>query len=257
MTGIKCGQCGHDNDLTRVFCQNCGTRLERGDQTPVAAGPSVTPVPVKRKSKSQGPSAIAMIGQLLRAIVSIAFFGAVLALFIQLGRAPEGIPAASTTIDEAAASGLYDALKAVTVSPFRRPPMEIKQEQINNYLASRLTSASSSGPSLGAQFVRVFVVLNDGSFQFYVERKYLGLSVYFRIDCEPLSSQEGASAIVKGGAIGHVPLHPVILRLVQARVITPAVDALSEQLDILRKADDVKIKQGAAFIGWPGTPTRR
>lgn len=257
MSGIKCGQCGHENDLTRVFCQNCGTRLERGEQAPAPTGPSITPVPVKRKSKPQGPSAIAMLGQFVKAIVSLAFFGAVLALLIQVGRSPDGIPAAPTVVDESAASGLYDALKASTSSPFRRPPMEIKQEQINNYLASRLAGASASGPSLGAQFARAFVVLNDGTFQFYVERRYLGLSVYFRIDCEPLAGPEGATAFVKGGAIGRMPVHPTIMHVVQGRIITPAVDALSEQVALLRKADDVKIKPGAAILGWPGNQARR
>lgn len=257
MSGIKCGQCGHDNDLTRVFCQNCGTRLERGEQAPAPTGPSITPVPVKRKSKTQGPSAIAVLGQFVKAVVSIAFFGAVLALFIQIGRSPDGIPAAPAVVDEAAANGLYDTLKGIASSPFRRPATEFKQEQINNYLASRLAGATASGPSLGAQFGRAFVVLNDGTFQLYVERRYLGLSVYFRINCEPLAGPEGATALVKGGAIGRMPVHPLIMQVVQGRVITPAVDALNDQVDILRKADDVKIKKGVAILGWPGNQARR
>lgn len=257
MSGIKCGQCGHENDLTRVFCQNCGSRLERGDQAPAPTGPSVTPVPVKRKSKVQGPSAMTLLGQFVKAVFSIAFFGAVLALFIQLGRSPDGIPAAPTVVNEAAATGLYDSLKANTSSPFRRPATKFKQEQINNYLASRLAGASTSGPSLGAQFGRAFVVLNEGMFQFYVERRYLGLSIYFRIDCEPLAGPEGATAFVKGGAIGRMPVHPAIMKVVQGRVITPAVDALSEPVDLLRKADDVKIEPGVAILGWPGNQARR
>ncbi len=141
--------------------------------------------------------------------------------------------------------------------PARSADPDLKQDQINNYLGSRLQASSSGGPSLGAQFARAFVVLGDKSFRFYVERKYLGLSVYFRVDYTPLASPEGATALVKGGAIGRVPLHPLVLRLVQARVINPALEAIAEPLDILRKANQVDITPSEARLGWPGGNARR
>ena len=252
MSVLKCGKCGHENDLTRVFCQNCGTRLERTEEAP--KGPSITPVPVKRKSVRQGPSALALLGQFLKGLVSLAFLGALLALFIQLGRSPDGIPAAAP-VDNVAASELYEGMKTFTTSAFRRS-LDVKQSQINNYLASRLASADG-GPAQGAQFARAFVVLGEGTFQFYVERKYLGLSVYFRIDCAPLSGPEGATAIVKGGSIGRISLPPLLLRLMQARVITPAVQALNEPIEILRKANQVTIVPGTVNLAWAGEPARR
>jgi hypothetical protein len=196
-----------------------------------------------------------MLGQFVKGLVSLAFLGALLALFIQLGRTPDGIPAA-VTADDAAATGLFDGLKSFVTSPFRRT-LDLKQDQINNYLASRLTAQSAGGPAQGAQFARAFVVLQEGAFQFYVERQYLGLSVYFQVDCEPLAGPEGATVFVKKGAIGRVPLHPALLRLMQARVINPAVTALAEPLEVLRKANQVTIQPGEVRLGWPGEPSRR
>lgn len=254
MSGTKCGQCGHENDPTRVFCQNCGTRLERDEPAPTS--PTTTPVPVKRKSQRQGPSIVSLFLQFLRGLVSLAFLGAVIALFIQLGRSPDGLPAA-VTADDAQATDVFNAVKTFSSSTFRRT-LDLKQEQINNYLASRVASASADGgATAGAQFGRAFVVCQDGKFQFFVERKYLGLSFYFYVDCEPLAGPEGATAFVKGGGIGRVALPPRILGPVQARVIAPVVEALGEPLEILRKANQVTIQPGMARLGWSGKPAGR
>jgi hypothetical protein len=253
MSAIKCGKCGHENDLTRVFCQNCGTRLERTEEAPV--GPTITPVPVKRKSKPQGPSVFTMLGQFVKGLVFLLFLAALIALFVQMGRSPDGLPAPAPA-DDAAAIGLFDGVKVFASSPYRRM-LDLKQEQINNYLASRLTASAEAGPAQGAKFSRAFVVLGEGTFQFYVERRYFGISVYFHVDCEPLAGPEGATALVKKGAIGRVPLHPFVLRLMHARVIRPAVEALAEPLDVLRKANQVTIQPGLARLGWPGEPARR
>ncbi len=255
MTGTKCGQCGHENDATRVFCQNCGTRLERAEAAPTS--PTTTPVPVKRKSKRQGPSIFGMLWQFLKGVISLAFLGAVIALFIQLGRSPDGLPEA-VPADDARATEVFDAVKTFSSSRFRRT-LDLKQEQINNCLASRVASeapADGSAPS-GAQFSRAFVVCENGRFQFFVERKFLGLSFYFHVECEPLTGSEGATALVKGGGIGRVALPPRLLGPVQARVITPVVEALGEPVEILRKANQAIIQPGMVRLGWAGTPAGR
>jgi hypothetical protein len=251
MSGFKCGKCGHENDSTRVFCQNCGTRLERTEEAPT--GPTITPVPVKRKSKPQGPSALALFGQFLKGLVSLAVLGAVIALFIQLGRTPDGIPAPAL-VNETGATSLVEGIKGFAASPFRRS-LDLTQDQINNYLAARLTESSEGRPVQGARFARAFVVLKQGRFQFYVERKYLGLSVYFRLDAEPLSGPEGTTAIVKGAGIGRLQLPPLLVRPVQARIFAPAIEALAEPIEILRKANQVNVQPGVVTLTWIGGRT--
>ncbi len=255
MSGTKCGQCGHDNDPTRVFCQNCGTRLDREEAAPTS--PTTTPVPVKRTSKRQGPSLVAMLLQFLKGLISLAFLGAVIALFIQLGRHPDGLPE-PVQVNDAQAADVFNAVKTFATSTFRRT-LDLKQEQVNNYLASRVASASADegGVTAGAQFGRAFVVCQDGKFQFFVERKYVGLSFYFYVDCEPLAGPEGATAFVKGGGIGRVRLPAQLLGPVQARVIDPVVEALAEPLEILRQANQVAIEPGVVRLGWSGKPVRR
>ncbi len=253
MSAIKCGQCGHENDLTRVFCQNCGTRLERPEPTP--EGPSITPVPIKRQTKARGPSGMAMLGQAFKGVAYLVFLGALLAVLIQVGRRPDGLPEESP-VNEASATALFESVRAFASSPFRRT-LDLKQEQINNYLASRLSADDSAGAPPGAQFARAFVVLDDGTFRFFVERRYLGFPVYFQVECEPVAGPEGATVVVRKGAIGRLSLPSFLLRLVQARAIQPTVDALAEPLEVLGRADRVTVQPGFVRVGWPGAAARR
>lgn len=252
MSNIKCGSCGHENDHTRVFCQNCGTRLERS--APAPAGPSTTPVPVKRKARSQGGLTVfGALGQLVRGLISLALLGAVIAVFIQCSREPDGVPAA-VAANDAAATEMFAGIKTFSAGPFQRV-LDVKQEQINNYLVSRVAAAGGETASHTAQFERAFVVLGDKSFRFFVERKYLGVSFYFWIDCQPLAGPEGATALVKRGGIGRMPLPSILSGLVQSRVIDPVVGALAEPLELLRRANQVDVQPGSVRLGW--APAKR
>jgi hypothetical protein len=247
MSNIKCGSCGHENDHTRVFCQNCGTRLER--TAPAPSGPTTTPVPVKRAAKRPGGMTVfGALGQLLRGLISLALLGAVIALFIQFSREPEGVPAA-VAANDAAASEIFAGIKAFSSGPYQRS-LDVKQEQINNYLAARVATAGGDTPAHAARFERAFVVLGDQSFRLFVERKYLGISFFFWIDCQPLAGPEGATALVKSGGIGRMPLPAFLAGLVQSRVIEPVVAALAEPLEILRRANQVDVRPDSVRLGW-------
>ena len=257
MNAIKCGQCGHENDLTRVFCQNCGTRLERGDVAVRSAG--TTPVAVKRsKAKPRGLTPGAALMQALKGLLFTAALAAVAALFIQFSRAPDGLPPAEM-VDNIKASNLFAAVQAFSAASSPRT-LDLKESQINNYLASRVSvvrAIGTGGADSSAQVGRTFVALGEGSIRFYVERQHLGLSFYVYVDGVPVTGPEGASMTIKGGGVGRVPLDPRIMNIVRGQVITPVIDALAEPLQIFRKADRVTVKPGTVRVGWPGTaPTR-
>lgn len=252
MSAIKCGACGHENDETRVFCQNCGGRLERTETAQTT--PKITPVPVKRAAKRTGPSPLAAIGQFLKGVVAMAILGALIAVFVQFGRTPDGLPA-PVVANDAAATQLWEGVKTFASSNFQRT-LDVKEDQVNNYLSARIAAADSSGGAASAQFNRAFVVLADGTFRFYVERKYMGLSVYFWAEYQPLAGGEGATALLKGGGIGRMPIHPLIFPIVQSRVIAPIYTAMPDTMEVLGKANQVVIEPGLVRLGWAGKPAR-
>lgn len=249
MSAIKCKQCGHENDLTRVFCQNCGTRLERaeGSAGPTISGP--TRVPTGPRKLRQGMNLGAALSKLIRAIISTAIVAALIALLIQMSREPEGLPPAPAANDAAAAQ-IYQGLVAMAENPYGRG-MDVTQDQINNYLAARIVGGPvPEGTTVRAQFQRAFVVLKEGEASFYIEQKFLGVPVFMYLDAVPVQGASALSFQTTGGGVGHVRFAPGLTFLLE-KVILPVISSVSDATATLQTAS-VTITPGVAKITWPG-----
>ena len=249
MKAIACSQCGHENDATRVFCQNCGARLENPEAEALAApAPAVMAPPppgFRRKQRREGRNPFLV---LLRALVLMVILGATLAAIIQMGRRPNGLPPAKPG-NEATAGQLLQVLQTFSESPYVRT-CDVTQDQANNYLAATvLPSEAPSQMSLQAQFRRAFVVLGQGDLRFVVEQSFLGLPVFLHLVAFPQAAGEGTTMEVTGGGIGRMPLHPKILPWLR-NSLQPVVGSTSAATNVLRKARAVAISPGSARLSW-------
>lgn len=250
MNAIKCTQCGHENDLTRVFCQNCGTRLERpkGMGGPTISGPSKVPTG-PRKLKS-GMSLGAALGKVVRAVISTIIIAALIALLIQMSRKPEGLPEPRPANDVVATQN-FQMLNTMAESPYTTA-FDLKQDQINNYLAARIIAGPApEGATIRAQFQRAFVILGTGEATFYVEQKFLGLPVYMSITGAPVSEGKTTTFRTTGAAVGHVKLPAQLAPLVE-KVVGPVVTSVSEAVEVLKNASSITVDPGVAKLSWAG-----
>ena len=250
MSAIKCNQCGHENDLTRVFCQNCGGRLERpeGMAGPKISGP--TRVPTGPRKLKTGMSFGAAAGKVLRAVISTIIIAALIAVLIQMARKPADIPEAKPANDVVASQN-YQMLTTMAESPYATG-FDLKQDQINNYMAARIMPAEApEGATVRAQFQRAFVILGTGEATFYVEQKFLGLPVYMYVTGVPESQGNSTTFRATGGGVGHVKLAPPLVPLVE-KVVAPVVTSVTEAVDLLSKATAIKVEPGVAKLSWAG-----
>ncbi len=250
MNAIKCNQCGHENDLTRVFCQNCGARLERpeGMAAPKISGP--TKVPTGPRKLKTGMSFGAAAGKVLRATISTIIIAALIALLIQMARKPADVPEARPAND-AVATQNFQLLSTMAGSPYATG-FDLKQDQINNYLAARIVPAAApEGATVRAQFQRAFVTLGSGEVTFYIEQKFLGLPIYMYVTGVP--EKEGTTTTFRttGGGVGHVKLGAKLAPLVE-KVVAPVVASVSEGVDLLKNSAAIKVEPGVAKLSWTG-----
>lgn len=261
MKVYKCGQCGHENDLTRVFCQNCGSRLEReevegsGTAEPAAAetGPYIARnfTPLKTQPLRHEPG---VLSRLVRSLVSLIVISAILAALVQILRAPDGIPAPRPA-NEPQAAQLLSLVKTFASSGAART-LDIPEAQANNFLQCQVVPADSSEKALWkAQFKRAFVVYGENQFRLAVEQEVLGRPVFMYLDYIPASSAQGTSANVIGGGLGRLPVHPGLLPFFQGYFST-VIDALGDVLGTLSKASSVQITPDAARLSWGGQRPR-
>lgn len=266
MSSRICPHCEAANDLTRVFCAECGTRLpahvpeetphEAKPAAPAAAGSSAPPlpVPIRRRApvkpiKQAQPSLVVLLAKM---VLSTAVLAAILAAVIQIAREPDGIPPVAEP-NAARAEETLDSLKKMGESEL---PISwtLNQHSVNEYLASMIRMAPESIPSygLGAEFQRAFVRLVPGRVGLGIEQKFLTRSVYFLLEFEPEKSAAGLEAKVSGGELGRLPIPDALLPAFR-RLFDPALSALSPPLDAIRKAEAVTIQSGDVKLQWAGT----
>ena len=270
-----CQHCGTENDDTRVFCANCGTRLPalgsaEATESPAqasaapglpAAGVTAPPLPVPSYRKTKRPPQPApaaersATGFLISSLFWLTVVSATLACLIQMVREPDNIPAA-VGIDTAAARETFSMLKKIGEAP---QPIKwtINSKAINQYLESsiEMKPAEAGLPSLSARFQRAFVKLHTGNLTLYVDQKFLGTNLYFLLNFEPENPGPGLRVRPTGGSIGRLPVHPVMMP-VFLRLFEPTIAGLSQPLDLLKKATSVALTPDDATLQWPGTGTK-
>lgn len=262
MNEVKCAGCGHENDPTRVFCHNCGIRLERpeGEKATIA---QVTPV----MGRSSGPprggffqagGAGALLVRVFRSLISLAILAALLAVLIEAGRQPDWVPKAVTG-DKQKATRLYQSIRDFSDTVYPRT-IDLTQEQVNNYLASRLETAPDDGSYVRAKFVRAFVTIEAEAMRFVVEQKYLGWPVVMsvtwvpKITANPATGRNEVSLRLAGADIGRLPLPDLVAPMMQKH-LQGVIDSTSAEAQLLGRSDSLVFLPGVARLGWNGSQT--
>jgi hypothetical protein len=245
---IKCTECGHQNDLTRAFCQNCGARLERpaGDE-PKISGPTKGAA----ETRPRGRPARGLAGAafwFIRRILSTAILAALLAVVIQMVRQPDGIPPAQPAND-AQAGQLLQALQAFAGSTYARA-LDVTQAQANNYLASSIVpDAAATEKSFRAEFSRAFVIIKSGELDFFVEQRFHGWPIYMYLTAVPETSGGKLTMRVTGGGVGRMPLSKRLVPLLEG-VLRPVIASTSEAAAVLETVDEVVLTPSVAKLSW-------
>jgi len=262
MNEVKCAECGHENDPTRVFCHNCGIRLERpeGEKATIA---ETTPVmgrssaPVRRGFFQAGGFGWLML-RLGRSLVSLAILAALLAVLIEAGREPDWVPEA-TTPDKQKATRLYQSIQKFSDTVYPRM-IDLTQEQANNYLAVRLEAEAEGGAIFQAKFIRAFVTIESDTMRFVVEQKYLDWPVYMSVILVPKISGNAAtgrnevSLRLAGAGVGRLRL-PALVAQVMQKHLQGVIDSTAAEIQFLSLVDSLVFLPEVARLGWNGSQT--
>lgn len=270
-SALVCDQCGFHNDLTRVFCHNCGSRLTSppkeiaSEAAPVAAGSSFPArqqaapgIGARRPAGSSAPppgtaSAGSALGKFIRAVFTTAILGAMLAALIQMARTPDGIPAAEI-VNPAMADGVASAVEAASKNG---TGLVFTQAQINNFLVSRVQAANDGSEAVyHPKFVRTFVRLENGAYRLYVEETVLGWPVFLCLAQVPTASPQGLSKEDVGGWIGRLPIHPKALPIVQ-RLVNPVGASAAQAVPDLGNATSISVTPQQITVGFIGANKTR
>ena len=199
-TKLLCPECQHENEAERVYCHDCGSRLDRSKVR-------IKKEPIqdthKRVKRMFDPTR-AKIKAIARSMVRLLFGAGLVALLLDMVL-PSELP---TVKKDALISGLRFDLE--TMATKHQPPqMEVTEDQANGFMAAAVKSKHASLDKTMLEFKRALVTLHEGRCDFTFERAFMGYwSIYMTCFYQPESKDGHLSARIIGGRIGRLPIHP-------------------------------------------------
>jgi len=241
VTKVACLECRHENEAERIYCHNCGERLDRSGV--VVQKQSQDPQEAHRRLQK-------MLGRPDRTRHNIFAAGklvlgaAVVAALVQIALPPE-LPAPTknfpTQID----------LDLESAASFQKPgPLEYSQDQVNAYLTYRFTGKKKVLNNAVLTFVRGTASFQEGSCTIGVERSFFGYSLFTRASYRVDTSAGKIAATNNGGWIGRLPVHPMIMQF-GGIIFADVWLALERERKLLGKMAAVSFHDGSVTITPP------
>jgi len=200
---LICTECRHENEAERIYCHNCGERLDR---SAVSAQQKVQDPNAERRrlqKMMEGPSGLR---RNFFKVSKLALAAVVAATLVEIALPPD-LPPPTKAVPPQMDLDLESA------ASFQKPgPFEYSQEQVNAYLTYRLTGKKKALNKPLLDFVRATAVFRDGACTIGMERSLFGYSIFTQSSYAVETAAGKAVATNVGGWIGRLPIHPAIMK---------------------------------------------
>ena len=239
MTKIVCGECRHENEAERIYCHNCGERLDRS--AAAAQKPMVDPTETHRRlQKMLGPPS--RVRHNFFAVSKLVLAAIAAAALVQMALPPE-LPAPTKIVSPQIDLDLENA-------HLRPSPLEYSQDQINAYLTYRLISKKAALTYPFLTFVRATASFREGACTIAMERSLFGYSIFSRTSHRVETNAGKIAATNVGGWIGRLPIHPVIMQFGNI-IFADLWSALDRERKLIGKMGAVNFHESSVTITAP------
>ena len=174
---LVCKQCNFENEPERVYCHNCGAKLDRALLPPEATkreDPQVVQARVRAVVRPSRFAARSTLGKLLLSLVVAAVLAAVVLIF----RTPAHVPPPLSEDAVMVAPLISDQIEDLVQAPSSRR-LAYTEEQANAFLQASLRGKESSSFGVSTKYERTLVHFEEGCCQAILQESIFGYSFYF------------------------------------------------------------------------------
>jgi hypothetical protein len=244
MTKLICSECGHENESERIYCHDCGARLDRSAAT----------LKTPKEGRAETHRRVRNLFDPTRVKIRLSFFrvsklvlgACAAAAVIQMVLPPDvPLPVKSLLLPSQITLELENAIT------YHRPEqLQFTEEQVNAYFEYALKSRQSALDKPLLDFKRVIIGFAEGKIALTVERSLLGLSLYsgslYAIDLK-----EGKIAATnKGGSIGRLPVHAAIMQFLDI-IFADLWSALERERKLVAKMGAIEFHKNNVVLRAP------
>ena len=210
MTMLICPDCRNENEIERIYCHDCGTKLDRSklkkDKSIVQEEkPEETQKRIRRmfggRSDIYKYTCLKMAKILLGACAA--------AGLLLLISPPTDVPEKKKFSELPRQINLD--LENATMS-HRGAQLQYTEQDVIAYLASALRTKQAALDKPLLHFERVFLKMDEGRCQITAERSLFGYSLYTTGIFQVATADGKIVASSCGGGIGRMPIHPEIMK---------------------------------------------
>ncbi|MCE9610564.1 MAG: zinc ribbon domain-containing protein [Chthoniobacter sp.] len=239
---LPCEKCGHENEAERVYCHNCGTKLDRSllpqdnDKTKKDESPEAAQ---KRIKKITNPSGGAVLND-IKTAVSVLLYAALAAVVLLIIQKPEDAPEPSTALLERSVGG--DLMDAIDSPQPRR--VDFTEAEINGHLQQILKSKGGGGL---LEFKRAYVNFQPSAVHFGSEQELFGLPVYSGVRYRVEQQGGKLTATLIGGSFGCLAVHPAAMPYLDF-FFQKLWTALAREKKQMENMQDIIVRKGAVTL---------
>lgn len=206
MIKLVCPECRRENEPERIYCHDCGARLDRSALAKIAPKGEDAKETQRRLRSMLDPQRLKM--RLMFFKISKLILGACATAALIVMLLPPDVPAPlkSDEFPPQINLDLENAAMGRAAAPLR-----YTEAQVNAYLGNALKSKQAALSKL-LKFERALVSFDEGVCRITAERSLFGFSLFTATSSKVALENGKLVASNIGGSIGRMPIHPMVMK---------------------------------------------
>lgn len=235
---IPCTKCDYNNEPQRIYCHNCGEKLDRSKVIELqeqAAQKIATQQPKAQPAKPvkpvlQAKEAEAHGGKWIKSLFRTAVYAALAAALILAALPPAATPPAPASTPQKPETARLTVESVLMGS--QGSSATLSPEAVNDFLY--VYGKVTTHPNALIQPKRTFALLDNGSIQVNLENSIKGVPFYVGATFRVANETSPVEVALHKINIGRLNLPPVAMPLIR-NFITPLLDGLEREHQLIRK----------------------
>ncbi len=206
---LVCPECRRENEPERIYCHDCGTRLDRSALASIAAAEKESPDEVHKRLSGMFDSRRGRLRPVIMRCVKLLLAAVAAAAVVLMLLPPPVLP--PVTKSETLPPQISLDLEGMT--QYHRPPqLHYSEADVNAYLAYVLSRKKEMLEHLLLGFERVTAAFHPASCDVAVARSIFGCTIYTSGIFSVKLQSGRLNGTPSAGAIGRLPIHPQLMR---------------------------------------------
>jgi hypothetical protein len=243
MTKLICPECRKENEAERIYCHECGAKLDRSKV--IAAKPADARVKEQKRVRNMFDARRAKM-RLLFFKTAKMILGALAAAVVVSMFLPPDVPPQKK--DALSLSQIGMELENA-VNYHRPPQLQYTEDQVNEFLLSALKGKKALNKPL-LDFKRAVVGLSEGKCSITAERAIFGYSVFTTTSVGVQVTDGNIKVSNKGGELGRLAVHPQLMQYLDI-LFADVWSALDRERKLVAKASGIEFHDKSVLLLTP------